>query len=240
MPEFRRVHHRTVAEILRRLNAELLVEAECYFGGGTQIALELNEFRESRDIDFLCSSRKGFRMLRETVTPNSLGALVREPLHFAREVRADRDGIRTFVDINSVRIKFEMVLEARIDLAGFMNAALGVPVLDVDHMVAEKFLANADRGQDESVHARDLIDLAFLAAAHGKHAMQPGFAIATGAYGDVIATQLTASIKAFGSSRVMADRHINALGITDKATLRKGLRVLASITSATSHSVRQS
>jgi len=32
------------------------------------LAMTLGEYRESRDIDFLCSSREGFRSLRETVT----------------------------------------------------------------------------------------------------------------------------------------------------------------------------
>ncbi len=229
MPEFHRDYHRAVARLLHNLNADLLLESECYFGGGTQIALALNEFRESRDIDFLCASRKGFRVLRETVTQTTLGKLTRKPVTLVREVRADRDGIRTFIEIDSVRIKFEMVLEARIDLAGFLDPGLGVPVLDLDHMVAEKFLANTDRGQDESVHARDLIDLAFLAAAHGKRAMQPGFAIATEAYGNAVASQLAGSLGAWASSRMTTERHLKALGIIDTATLRKGLRVLGSM-----------
>lgn len=72
MPEFRRAHHRVIAKILRRLNGDLLLEARCFFGGGTRIALEFKEFRESRDIDFLCSSRAGFRKLRESVDQHSL------------------------------------------------------------------------------------------------------------------------------------------------------------------------
>lgn len=41
---------------------KLLSEAQCYFGGGTQLAMTYGEYRESRDVDFLCSSRDGFRM----------------------------------------------------------------------------------------------------------------------------------------------------------------------------------
>ena len=50
------------------MDAGFLARAECYFGGGTMLAMTLGEYRESRDIDFLCSSREGFRSLRETVT----------------------------------------------------------------------------------------------------------------------------------------------------------------------------
>ena len=94
---FHREYHRAIAVTLAELHAPLLLEARCYFGGGTLIALSFGEFRESRDIDFLCSDRAGFRKLRETVTNESLGSIARKPIKLAREVRADRDGIRTFI-----------------------------------------------------------------------------------------------------------------------------------------------
>lgn len=47
--------------------------------------------------------------------------LARRPLHLAREVRADRDGIRTFVAVGEYKIKFEVVLEARIELAATLD-----------------------------------------------------------------------------------------------------------------------
>ena len=117
MIEFTRSHHLTIAGILALLDGAFLDRAECFFGGGTQIALAYGEFRESRDIDFLCASRAGFRMLRETVNERSLGAVFRKPVRLAREVRADRDGVRTFVVFDQVKIKLEFVLEGRIDLA---------------------------------------------------------------------------------------------------------------------------
>jgi hypothetical protein len=79
------------------------------------------------------------------------------------------------------------------------------------------------------VHAHELFDLAFLAAAHGKRAMRPGFAIAAEAYGTAIAAQLSESLRTLGSNRATAERHLKALGISNMATLRKGLRVLGSI-----------
>ena len=50
---FSRPHHQRVAVILRSLRADFFKECECYFGGGTAIALRFGEFRESVDIDFL-------------------------------------------------------------------------------------------------------------------------------------------------------------------------------------------
>ena len=61
---FKRVRHQVIHKLLQAFNREILQEAECFFGGGTAIVLLLNEYRESVDIDFLCSSRAGFRLLR--------------------------------------------------------------------------------------------------------------------------------------------------------------------------------
>ena len=156
------------------MDAAFLLEARCFFGGGTLVALMLDEFRESRDVDFLCSDREGFRRLRETVSERSLGRVMRAPLPLGREVRADRDGIRTFLAVDGTLVKLEIVLEGRIALGGGPDKALGLPVLGLDHLVAEQVLANADRGLDESTCSRDLFDLAFLAAHRGREAMVPG------------------------------------------------------------------
>src|SRR4051812_27497996 len=161
--------------------------------------MALGEYRESRDIDFLCATRNGVRALREQVSSRSLGALARGTavLDLARDVRADRDGIRTFFTVDGVRLKFEIVFESRIDLAGQLDRALGVPVLSRDHAVAEKLLANADRGLDESTLARDLIDLAFAAAHFGKPVLAAGLSIAEEAYGSAVRRYLAASLAAF-------------------------------------------
>lgn len=67
MRRWKRPGHDRVAEILGNLDADFLLRANCYFGGGTQIVLANGEYRESRDVDFICSSRDGFRILREAV-----------------------------------------------------------------------------------------------------------------------------------------------------------------------------
>jgi hypothetical protein len=72
MAELRRPFHKTIVEIFAAMDPDFLLAAECYFGGGTQVAMMLGEFRESRDVDFLCSSRAGFRRLREVVSEPGL------------------------------------------------------------------------------------------------------------------------------------------------------------------------
>jgi hypothetical protein len=221
------------------MNSPFLERARCYFGGGTCVALLLDEFRESRDIDFLCSSRDGFRLLRETVTGNSLGRILRRKLPLAREVRADRDGIRTFVAAGDMRIKLEIVLEARIDLKSAPGRFLGVPVLDLECLSAEKFLANADRGLDESAKCRDAIDLAFLAARLGVKALEPGMRLAETAYGSSVRRYLDLVLARFAADSRYASACARSLGIEDLATLRRGLAKLKALAVKTRKRIRR-
>ncbi|MEH0072719.1 nucleotidyl transferase AbiEii/AbiGii toxin family protein [Pannonibacter sp. Pt2-lr] len=47
------------------------------FGGGTAIVLQLDEYRESVDIDFLCASQEGYRLIRQAVFGAGLAGLIR-------------------------------------------------------------------------------------------------------------------------------------------------------------------
>ena len=215
---FRRPSHRRAACILQALDANFLAACRCYFGGGTRIVLELGEYRESADIDFLCSDADGYRALREAVTAASLGPLLRAPLALVRDVRSDQYGIRTFIDPGGRQapLKFEIVREARIALTGRTVPVLGVPALDHTTCVAEKLLANADRGLDRSTLSRDLIDLAAMAKCW------PGaFAVATrraeAAYGGAIRRGLAAAAALFVSDRAYAERCLRELRATRSA-----------------------
>lgn len=225
----RRAEHRLIVEALHALDASFLERAECYFGGDTYLALTLGEYRVSRDIDFLCASQTGFRALRETITQNSLGSVFRNAPPLAREVRADRDGIRTFLDFDGTRIKFEILFESRIALAGGIDERLGVPALTPEHCVAEKLLANADRGLDDSTQSRDLIDLAFAASHFDTSVVENGLALAEQAYGTAVRRYLALTLDSMQNDRARANACIKALEIADLARLRKGLRTLRSL-----------
>lgn len=163
---FKRAHHQRIAQVLAALDAKLLQQTECWFADGTAIVLALGEYRESLDIDFLCASNDGYRLLRNTVG-DDLGPLLKQPLKHLRAVRADRYGIRTTLEVDGVPIKLEIVSEGRIAIEGSLDPILGVPTLARNDMFAEKLLANADRGLDKSVMSRDLIDLAMMMAHWG-------------------------------------------------------------------------
>jgi len=196
---FERPHHQRIAKVLHALNADLLVETQCYFGGGTAIVLLLSEYRQSLDIDFLCASNIGYRLLRNTISQYSLGALLNTPIKHLREVRADRYGIRTVLEVDGVPIKLELVSEGRIALNGGVHPALRVPTLAREDMYAEKLLANADRGLDKSTLSRDIIDLAMMIGQWGA-IPRAAWDKAKMAYGDHVAQAFETT------SRLMCER----------------------------------
>lgn len=222
-----RPRHRTVLAALRALDAQFLARSECFFGGGTRIVLSLGEYRESADVDLLCASRVGYRALRSTVSETSLGRIAKPRLKLAREVVADRYGIRTFLDVGGERLKLEIILEGRIGLSGGVQNGLPVPALDAAACCAEKFLANADRWNDESALGRDVIDLAFMAARWGGEPMRAGLTTATEAYGKVAAGDAKRAAVKMLERADWCHRCVTALSLTDTRTLLGGLRTIA-------------
>lgn len=185
---FRRPRHKAILHVLEGLDGDLFRQTECFFGGGTAIALELDEYRESEDVDFLCSSRQGYRRLRQEVFGAGLDALFesRSGIEPLREIRTDQYGIRTALEVDGIPMRFEILSEGRIDLAGDDRDRLSpVPVLSRVHMYAEKLLANTDRWTDRAVMSRDIIDLSMMISRWGGI---PGeaWSIARGAYGDAV------------------------------------------------------
>ncbi len=225
MAELHRPLHRRIAEILSRMDAGFLAEAECYFGGGTQLAMSHGEYRESRDIDFLVSSARGIRALRETVSERSLGKLFKGRISLEREVRADRDAIRTFIRESAAAapIKFEIVFEARIEVEGGLDPMLGVPVLGLRHAIAEKLLANADRGRAKEHRARDVVDLAFISLQAGAADFHAGRKIAEGAYGAVVLKELDEVLKMLRLDPKFRAQCVADLLIEDPKALARGL-----------------
>lgn len=90
---FHRPHHQRIFQVLQKFNATYLAEHSILFGGGTRIALEIEEYRESIDIDFFCATPKAYRAVREHIGDRSIGALLNEgeTISFVRDIRSDRD-----------------------------------------------------------------------------------------------------------------------------------------------------
>ena len=233
--QYARPRHRSVARILDALDAALLMQCRCGFGGGTRIALALAEYRESEDIDFLCSDLAGYRTLRSAIGERSLGAILpARPAGIAllRAVRADQYGIRTVIGVDGAPVKFEIILEARIGIQPVTDKDFAVPVLDRRTCFAEKWLANADRWNDTAVLSRDAIDLAFMLHNWGEDEARAGAVLATAAYGKAIRTAaLGACAKLRAGTPYRAQCAAN-LGISDAKSLSAGLRKLEKLAAA--------
>lgn len=159
--------------------------------------LALGEYRESVDIDFLCADRAGYRDLRTLLAnkPN-LNAISRagEGQIVLRDIRADQYGLRTIIECEASKIKFEIIREARVDLAGSIDPRFGIPVLDRDLMYAEKLLANSDRLHAPETQSRDIIDLSVMISRWGA-VPSNAWAIAKDAYGEKVERDFYAAIE---------------------------------------------
>lgn len=228
---FERPHHQRIARILQALDAPLLRDAGCLFGGGTCIALRHGEYRESVDVDFIVSDVQGYRSLRQMLTgPQGLAAITQAgaiALVPAREIRADQYGIRTQVLIDGYRIKFEVVLEARIalDAPSPQDVVCGVSTLTLRDMAATKLLANSDRQADDGVFNRDVIDLAMLGLK--PPALRDALAKAEGAYGPSVARDLAKAINRIGDRPGWLERCMQAMAMEmPRALLWQKIRAL--------------
>lgn len=228
---FERLHHQRIALLLASLDARLLMQAHCLFGGGTAMALRFGEYRESVDVDFLVSDEEGYRRLRQLLRGGrGIASIVRDgaPAPEAlQETRADQYGIRTRVGVGGVGIKFEIVREGRIvlDEPAEEDAVCGVATLSRVDMVACKLLANSDRGMDDSTFNRDLIDLAMMSPERGVLAV--ALAKAEGAYGKDVREDFTRALEWLAAVEGRLERCMQAMAMTlPKAVVWQRLRTL--------------
>lgn len=140
----RHLSHQLILKTLDHFNTKYLKQHNILFGGGTRIALELNEFRESIDIDFLCPDKESFRAVRQQVEENSLGKLLDNDFSFIK-LRTDRDAVRSLIRVDGIVIKLEFVLFSDYQLQVDQNFPFVVPAIDHSSCFLTKLLANADR-----------------------------------------------------------------------------------------------
>lgn len=146
MTKYTLAHHKIIASALSSFNADFFCQNNIIFGGGTRIALELDEFRESIDIDFLCPNKESYKAVRSNVTNSSLGELVKTEFEYVREIRADRDGVRTIIKHQNTVIKLEFVSFDDYELSyEYQKDVFNVPFLDRQSCFYTKLLANSDR-----------------------------------------------------------------------------------------------
>jgi hypothetical protein len=171
--------------------------------------------------------------LRQRLTgPDGVNAITRpgHALSQTREVRADQYGIRTLLQVEGADIKFEIVLEGRIDLEtpGPADRQCGLATLTQLDMATSKLLANSDRWRDDAVMSRDLIDLAMMAPL--KTLMRHAMAKAQGAYGESVAADLAGAVEDLRARPHRLDQCMQAMAMTtvSKAALWARIRALVS------------
>jgi hypothetical protein len=148
-----------------------------------------------------------------------------------REVRVDQYGIRTMLAVDDRPIKFEIVLEGRIqfDQPSKRDVVGGIMTLTPTDLVVSKLLANSDRWADDGVFSRDVIDLAMMQPA--KKTLQTALAKSEAAYGKAVHADL---VKAIGRLRLREgrlDRCLEQLQVSvPKAVVWKHLRRLLRMT----------
>lgn len=228
---FERPHHRRIARVLAALDADLLREANCLFGDGTAMALRFGEYRESVDMDFLVSDLNSYRRLRLLLTGEAGFAGLFRPagkqFRLAREIRADQYGIRTALLVDDLPIKFEIILEGRIEIeaASVKDQVCGISTLTLLDMATSKLLANADRWSDDGVFSRDVIDLAMLSPA--LPLLRKALLKAQGAYGEAIARDLERAIERLQNRPDWLERCMQVMAISlPKAVLWSKIRAL--------------
>lgn len=217
-PMYDRDRHNVIAAALQNLKSELLLDHECYFGGGTAIAMKYGEYRTSFDIDFLIQNPQGYRELRQMVKQEGLNALFSKAFNNVSRIKSpqlDQYGIRGSLDFMATQIKFEIVLEGRIkfEKPDKNDVIEGVATLTETDLLAEKLLANSDRYMDDGVFSRDLIDLAFMNVK--KISTTHGYRKAQDAYGEVVLRDLERAIQTLEARPNWLDRCIDILEIQE-------------------------
>jgi hypothetical protein len=213
---FNRLRHQRVAGVLAALDADLLSECRCYFGGGTAIVLRHGEYRESADIDFLVSDTDGYRFLRQRVSEDrNLTWIFRDPPMMLRELHKNMYGIRTLLDADGEPVKFEIISEGHLclDTPGADDILCGVATLTRVDMAATKLLANSDRWADRSTFSRDIIDLAMMQPS--EQTFRSAVDKARNAYGDSVIGGLEDAVEYLRTNSGRLDECMKALRMSD-------------------------
>lgn len=218
--------------MLQGLDAGLLERHHALFGGGTQLVLDLGEYRVSQDVDFLCSDAPAFAELRNLARRGGPEALFDRQrltgIELRREIRADQYGIRLPVLVSGFSIKLEVISEGRIDLSpGARPPWSPVACLTRVDAYAEKLLSNCDRWPDRQVLARDLIDLSLLRVQVGPIPRE-AWSKAERAYGPSVRRDLRAALEAFLSDPAFQDRCFTGLAVAGPQEIVEGATRLLS------------
>ncbi|QLE54608.1 nucleotidyl transferase AbiEii/AbiGii toxin family protein [Nostoc sp. TCL26-01] len=162
---FNFVQHQQILKIINAFKPEVFHQANAYLAGGTLIALEYNEYRLSKNIDFLFPyGTESYKYLRNLIYDEGIIALFQNTIDIQLgESIANQYGIRFPVTVDGTTIKVEIVANGNFVLDPPVYPQwTKIPCLSISDRFTSKLMANADRWNDTSTQSRDLIDLAIL------------------------------------------------------------------------------
>lgn len=218
---FERPHHRRIERTLQLIRTDFLELNHAYFGGGTCIALQLREYRESVDIDFLCNDASGYRQIHAAVFAEAHAALCQPGTTLVGDLIRTRDALRLFIDLQDGQrpVKCEIVREGY--LPPFMPGPklAGVTTLRPEDLMATKLLANADRGLDRALRFRDFFDVVMAGSAWPDQAPL-AMAKAIGAYGESAKTALEKVAELLRDKEDLRGEAYERLAVDQEARLR--------------------
>lgn len=228
---FKRDRHRAVLSILESLAAEKLAVRRFLFAGGTRIALDIDEFRESHDIDFMCSDGSSYADLRMTARSQAYAGLFTthglQRLAFPREIRVDQYGIRFPVICGEMPIKVELIREGRVEFEDGTNPDWSpVSCLSRVDCYVIKILANSDRWPDRQMLSRDLIDLAAMRV-HWGPIPELAWHKAEAAYKSAARSDLRKALGCFMDDEEFQRRCFRGLSVDDSPAILRGLALLS-------------
>ena len=76
--KFKYDYHQHVITILNALKTEFFLEISAFFGGDTLLTLLYDEYRLSKDIDFICPVGNGYRRLRSEIFEKHYQAIFKD------------------------------------------------------------------------------------------------------------------------------------------------------------------
>jgi hypothetical protein len=143
--------------LIEKMDHDLLMDCQCWLGGGTEIVLDLGEYRLSKDAGFLCADASGYGKLRFLAATHGAPALFRADI---QEERAT--AFRDAVDLGMLALRqgpFPEValLKAEQAYPGDIGRKL-VLVLERLSRAEERRKASAALGMDQA-----LLDAAVIA-----------------------------------------------------------------------------
>jgi len=216
MAAYKRDHHNKINSALHNFNDIFFTDHTIIFGGGTRIAMEIDEYRESIDVDIICPNSQSYKAARSEITNISLGRLVKKEFKYLREIRADRYAIRTFIEIDKTPIKIEVISFADYRLNSLINTDIfPIPYLDKSSCFITKLLANADRALQPPY--KDIIDIIVMHMQWGE-IPESAWKEAYRHYGDIPLQQLIATLEHLLSNKRSYTSEAKSMGMHENWT----------------------